>query len=174
MSGELAPPRKSVELEDPGAHTLDAEVSDSSSDRFTDASEGRKRNLSVSSGRRSPIPITRVERLDDEPSYGEVPGTKAYEMRTQDAVPDEVITRSRSASRLDPADMPGTSSPKVPLIIATKVDPDVPSHGEVPGTEAYELRKADAIPDVILKSPAGDSSPQDPFKSETGTSKQGP
>jgi hypothetical protein len=142
--------------------------SDSSSDRFTDASEGRKRGASVSSNH-SPIPITRVERLDDEPAYGEVPGTKAYQLRTQDAVPDEVevVTRSRSTSRADLMDRP-PKLPNVPLIVAMKLDPSEPSYGDVPGTEAYEKRKADAVPDVILKSPDGSEPPPNPFKPAGG------
>lgn len=193
MADELAPPRKSVELEDPGAHNLGtksgscipisvtnrcADVSDSSSDQFTDASEGRRRGNSVASvasnrSGKSPIPITRVERLDDEPAYGEVPGTAAYNVRTQDAVPDEVeiISRSRSASRADLGDRPSnTHSPKVPLIVATKIDPDEPSFGEVPGTDAYDKRRADAVPDVILKSPADGRASPNPFQDEKGAS----
>jgi hypothetical protein len=148
------------------------DASDSSSDQFTDASEGRRRGNSVASDR-SPIPITRVERLDEEPAYGEVPGTKAYQLRTQDAVPDEVevITRSRSASRADLMDRPAsTPSPKVPLIIATKIDPDEPAYGDVPGTAAYEKRRADAVPDMVVKSPDGGRAPANPFKADTGTS----
>ena len=150
--------------------TIMAESSDSSSDRFTDASEGRKRGLSVSSDR-SPIPITRVERLDDEPHHGEIPGTKAYQMRSQDAVPDEVevVSRSRSASRVDPADRLSLKPPKVPLIVAMKIDPEEPAYGDVPGTEAYEKRRADAVPDVILKSPDGSDPPPNPFKADPGT-----
>jgi hypothetical protein len=32
-----------------------------------------------------------VERVDDEPCFGEVPGTDAYNKRLQDAVPDVVV-----------------------------------------------------------------------------------
>ena len=38
-----------------------------------------------------PIPTTRVERVDDEPSHGEVPGTAAHDIRSQDAVADEMV-----------------------------------------------------------------------------------
>lgn len=141
------------------------ESSDESSDQFTDASEGRRRAASQASDRsqaRSPIPITRVERVDDEPAYGEVPGTDAYKKRTQDAVPDvvEVVNRSRSASRV--ADPPSPSNP-IPKIVAMKIDPDVPGYGDIPGTEAYEQRKADAQPDVILKSPQDTKPPPNPW-----------
>lgn len=97
--------------------------------------------------------------MDDKPAYGEVPGTPAYKMRTWDAVPDEVEVvpegqRSRSSSWLRPTDRPSTprSPGGTPLVVVERVD-DKPSHGEVPGTEAHAIRKADAAPDVILKAP---------------------
>jgi hypothetical protein len=146
-----------------------ADSSDESSDRFTDASEGRKRAPSAASdrSRRSPIPITRVERLDDEPAYGEVPGTAAYKKRAQDAVPDEVevITRSRSQSRVNLSDRPVTPAElPIPKIIAMKIDPDVPGYGDVPGTDAYDKRRADAVPDMIVKSPDSATPPDNPWQ----------
>jgi len=48
-----------------------------------------------------PIPITRVERVDDEPSHGEVPGTEAYDMRTADAEPDQFAVIPESPELLD-------------------------------------------------------------------------
>lgn len=151
MPDELAPPRKSVELEDPGAR----ELADSSDEHFSDASEGR---AALRNEATSPIPITRVERVDDEPAHGEVPGTEAYKMRTQDAVPDEVEivpegSRSRSASRVSASDRPLTpGGTPVPKTVVERVD-DVPAHGEVPGTLAHQQRLADAEPDVIVKIP---------------------
>ena len=107
----------------------------------------------------SPIPVTRVERVDDQPSYGEVPGTDAYNKRVQDAVPDEVEVvpegaRSRSASRVSVQDRPFTpgGSP-VPRTVVEKLDPDTPSYGDIPGTHAHKVRAADAVPDVVLKVP---------------------
>ncbi|KAF2232931.1 hypothetical protein EV356DRAFT_524936 [Viridothelium virens] len=146
---ELQPPRKSVELEDDGARELESSEGE---EHFSDASEGKM------SSETSPVPITRVERVDDKPSHGEVPGTEAYKIRTQDAVPDEVEvvpegTRSRSSSRVSSSGKsrsPGGTS--IPRTVVEKVD-DTPSHGEVPGTYAHELRKADAEPDEIIKSP---------------------
>jgi len=86
-------------------------------------------------------------------------------MREADAVPDEVeiigetkdlegksttsgipvtvadrISRNRAEST--PGDLP------IPITKVEKVDSE-PSHGEVPGTEAYELRKGDAEPDIV-------------------------
>jgi len=171
MSSELAPPPKSVELVDPGAHEMGLSISsprysstcllvldDSSSDNFTDASEGQK--APSRSGDHSPVPLTRVERVDDKPSYGEIPGTSAYKMREQDAVPDEIEVvpegmRSRSTSRVNMEDRPVT--PKIPKIVAEKVEPEEPAYGDVPGTAAYDLRKADAVPDEIVKSPISPS-----------------
>lgn len=139
--------------------------SDTSSDRFTDASEGHKRSHSRGS-ERSPVPTTRVERLDDEPAHGEVPGTEAYNIRAQDAVPDEVeiITRSRAASRVNPSDRPTTPlNLTVPRMVVEKIDPDEPSYGDVPGTQAYEKRKADAVPDAVIRSPVAGSPNNSPF-----------
>ncbi|KAL8725524.1 MAG: hypothetical protein Q9181_006386 [Wetmoreana brouardii] len=149
----LAPPRKSVELEDPGAHEL---TSDNEEDVFSDAQEGPKE----SSRRSSPIPTTRVERVDDKDSHGDTPGTEAYNMRRQDAVPDEVEilrnasnspSRGTSQSQPDRTSTPGGTP--IPKTVVEKVDPMSPSHGEVPGTAAYSMRQADAEPDVILQSP---------------------
>jgi len=130
-------------------------ITESSDEHFSDASEGRIGNSS------SPIPTTRVERVDDEPAHGEVPGTAAYKMRTQDAVPDELEVvpegqRSRSASQVfrDEGRRPSTpGGPAVPKLVVEKVEPEKPSHGEVPGTDAYEMRKADATPDEVITSP---------------------
>jgi hypothetical protein len=126
-------------------------AADSSSDEgqvFADAREGV---LSPT----SPIPITRVEKVDDEPSYGEVPGTPAYDKRMSDAVPDEIAvipegSESRPSSRALHSPVSPGGSP-IPKTRVQKVDPLTPSHGEVPGTDAYELRKADALPDAIEK-----------------------
>lgn len=132
--------------------------SSSSDEHFSDASEGRAGQPSRSNAT-SPIPTTRVERVDDQPSYGEVPGTVAYEKRVQDAVPDEVEivpegSRSRSASRVSASDRPYTpGGTPVPRTVVEKVDPDTPSYGDVPGTHAYEVRAADAVPDVVVKAP---------------------
>ncbi|KAF2273421.1 uncharacterized protein EI97DRAFT_444947 [Westerdykella ornata] len=162
MVDELSLPRKSIELEDPGAHEL---ASSSSDEHFSDASESRhvvERRASRSEAT-SPVPITRVERVDDEPCYGEVPGTEAYEKRVQDAVPDEVEVvpdgqRSRSASRVNTGDRPLTpgGSP-IPRTVVERVD-DEPCYGEVPGTEAYEKRIQDAVPDAVDVVPDGQRS----------------
>lgn len=50
-----------------------------------------------------PIPITRVEKIDSEPSHGEVPGTEAYEMRKRDAEPDIVRQAGDRPGKLTPS-----------------------------------------------------------------------
>ncbi|KAL2042062.1 hypothetical protein N7G274_005250 [Stereocaulon virgatum] len=151
-SPTLLPPRKSVELEDPGAHDLEASASETEEDVFADAPEGRGSHSRPS----SPIPITRVEKVDDRESHGEVPGTAAYDMRTQDAVPDELeIIPEGSGSRPSPraeqqANLTSPGGLPIPKTVVEKVDPASPSHGDVPGTAAHAIRKADAVPDAIL------------------------
>ncbi|KIW74736.1 hypothetical protein Z517_11506 [Fonsecaea pedrosoi CBS 271.37] len=149
----LEPPRKSVELEDPGAHELSSEGED---EHFSDASEGQKRpSRPVTPA--SPIPKTRIEKVDDEPRYGEVPGTPAYEKRVLDAVPDEVEIvqegrlSKRSSQLLEPPTTPGGTL--IPRTVVELLDPESPSYGEVPKTSAYIQRQMDAVPDVILKNP---------------------
>ncbi len=81
-SPTLQPPRKSVELEDPGAHELGRsernvgtrlvncmlihfyEGSDNDEDVFADAQEGQKISSEANSGPHSPVPITRVEKVN--------------------------------------------------------------------------------------------------------------
>ncbi|KAH9826623.1 hypothetical protein Tdes44962_MAKER10027, partial [Teratosphaeria destructans] len=156
MSGLQPPPRISINTQDV-AGTADLSESD---DHFSSASEGDA----------PPTPITRVERVDDRPAHGEVPGTHAYSLRTQDAVPDEIEivpegqrsrsgtqSRSRAASNLSISSRPDTPrSPggtPVPRTVVERVD-DKPAHGEVAGTFAAEQRRADAAPDEVRRAPA--------------------
>jgi len=85
-----------------------------------------------------------------------VPGSPAFDMRRQDAVPDELeivpegrLSKRNSSENLQPSLSPGGTP--IPLTVVEKVDPAAPSHGEVPGTAAYEQRQADAAPDLVLK-----------------------
>lgn len=124
------------------------------------------------------IPITRVEKVDTDPSHGEVPGTDAYNIRTQDAVPDEVaIVPDGATSR--PTSMPSSprsvspSGTPIPKTRVEKVDTNSTSHGDIPGTHAHALRIADAVPDSIVathgddemssSSPSGESSTPGPI-----------
>ncbi|KAJ5988791.1 hypothetical protein N7481_004001 [Penicillium waksmanii] len=149
----LEPPSKTTERDDPGAEDT---LSDSDEEHFSDASEGQEQQpSSPHSTRTSPVPRTRVERVDSNPQHGEVPGTEAYNIRDQDAVPDQVEVIPEGSPSRDPSpaglnDRPTTpgDSP-IPRTMVEKVDPDSPSYGEVPGTEAFEKRQADAVPDFV-------------------------
>ncbi|EYE98020.1 DUF5102 domain-containing protein [Aspergillus ruber CBS 135680] len=159
-NSHLEPPQKSVELEDPGAQESAPNSDDE--DHFSDASEGNPGSHSrTASGHASPIPRTRVEKVDDNPSHGEVPGTAAYGKRGNDSVPDEVEvipegSRSRSQST---AQSPSENLP-VPRTVVERVDPEHPSHGDVPGTDAYDKRRADAVPDVVTTAPESGGTPE--------------
>ena len=177
---DLQPPH--IASFDPGAHEL-SESSDND-DHFSSASEGGDADIApfakphrISTEFPAPsspiIPVTRVERVDDQPAHGEVPGTPAYELRTKDAVPDELEIvpeghrsrsatlsqphqgRGRSSSHLSTASQdsrPATPSSPIPMLVVERVD-DVPAHGEVEGTLAREMRAADAEPDEVRRAP---------------------
>lgn len=126
--------------------------SSDSDDQFQDA-----QSAPASAGAVSPtIPHTRVEKIDDEPSYGEEPGTEAYRLREQDASPDEIeIIHERKVNEIPRTPSPRPISPAgqpIPITIVEKVDPDEASYGEVPGTSAHEKRLADAVPDLVIRS----------------------
>ena len=132
-------------------------LADSSDEEyFSDASEGRKK-ASRPQTPASPVPKTRVERVDNDPAYGEVPGTTAYDRRSQDAVPDEVEVvpegrlSKRSSQYLEPPTTPGGTF--IPRTVVEKVDPSSSSYGDEPGTIAYKHRKVDSVPDLVLKAP---------------------
>ena len=110
--------------------------------------------------------------MDDQALHGEVPGTPAYSLRTQDAVPDEIEIvpegrRSRSSTTtsqnrgrgLSSASAGGSDSrahtpggTPIPKTVVEKVD-FTPSYGEVEGTPAKDMRMADAMPDEVRKAP---------------------
>ncbi|KAK1726254.1 uncharacterized protein BDZ83DRAFT_574998 [Colletotrichum acutatum] len=140
MSDEeaLSPPRRSG-TSDPGAHDL-ANASDSE-DHFSDA-----QSAPLSPGT-SPIPKTRVEKVDDEPSYGEVPGTEAYRLREGDAEPDEIAIQEKNSSE---ASSTADSAPKSPVIPKTVVE-EAPGDSGPHSEEFLEKRKADAPADLIVK-----------------------
>ena len=146
-------------------------------DHFSDATEGNEHSHSrTASGDVSPIPRTRVEKVDDNPSHGDVPGTTAYEKRGKDSVPDEVEvipegSRSRSQSVAESQNhTPDPEESSVPRTVVERVEPERPSHGDVPGTFAYEQRRADAVPDVVTTAPeSGGTSESSPESSDDGT-----
>jgi hypothetical protein len=143
--------------------------SSESDDHFSDAQSGP----AYASGAVSPIiPHTRVEKIDDEPSYGEEPGTEAYRLREQDASPDEIeiirkqesgITRTRT-----PSPTPNFhGGHPIPITIVEKIDPSEASYGEVPGTLAHEKRLADAVPDLVVRT--GERSRSSSTRSRAGS-----
>lgn len=75
-----------------------------------------------------------------------MPGTDAYNKRTQDAVPDEVGIVGDVPSR---PTTPGGLD--IPITVVEKVDPAWPSKGDIPGTPAYAKRELDSVPDMIYK-----------------------
>ncbi|OLN88658.1 Uncharacterized protein C8E11.05c [Colletotrichum chlorophyti] len=131
----LSPPRPSG-ISDPGAHDL-ASTSDSE-DHFSDAQSAPL------SPKASPIPKTRVEKVDDEPSYGEVPGTEAYRMREGDAEPDEIAIQEKKS------DASSDIAPKSPIIPKTVVE-EAPGSSGPHSEEFLEKRKADAPADLVVK-----------------------
>lgn len=136
-----APAREHIE--DPGAHELTSE----SDDHFSDAQSVPEENA-VSA---SPVPKTRVEKVDDEPSYGEVPGTEAYEKRTGDAEPDEIAVIPDETADNDSAAGEGSSAPETQAIPKTVVDETADEEGAKTHHFHEELHQADAAPDFVRK-----------------------
>ncbi|KAK3383244.1 hypothetical protein B0T24DRAFT_673141 [Lasiosphaeria ovina] len=143
----LSPPTPTKrDTEDPGAHDLASD----SEEHFSDAQS------SQSGSPTSPIPRTRVEKVDDKPAYGEVPGTSAYRLREGDAAPDEIAiipdpdssdtkveeSENQEARPLTPG---GHPIPKT-VVEETPDDTHAVTHPEV-----EEKHKADPPPDLVLK-----------------------
>ncbi|AEO70440.1 uncharacterized protein THITE_2121891 [Thermothielavioides terrestris NRRL 8126] len=143
----LSPPERR-DTADPGAREL-AEASDSE-EHYSDARSGP-----VSPARASPIPRTRVEKVDDRPAYGEVPGTEAYRMREEDAEPDEIAIipdqSSSSPPEPEPEHPPRPPTPGGRPIPKTVVEETPDGEGAVTHPENRQRRKSDAHPDVVVK-----------------------
>lgn len=100
-----------------------------------------------------PIPKTVVEKVDPAtPSHGDVPGTAAHSKRKADAVPDVILQTPDNEVNSDHADRGAEFSAEIPVpkTVVTKVASEA-SHGEIPGTDAFDMRKGDAEPDVVEK-----------------------
>ena len=92
-----------------------------------------------------------VEKVDPQsPSHGDVPGTAAHAKRQADAVPDVILQAPERDEAPAVEDQGSDTTPDIPIptTVITKVD-SKPSHGETPGTDAFDMRKGDAKPDVI-------------------------
>ncbi|KAI0396067.1 hypothetical protein F5Y17DRAFT_473529 [Xylariaceae sp. FL0594] len=149
MSSERGPsPSPSLEApkrtgtEDPGAHELALSESD---DHFSDAQSAPDKDSRAV----SPIPRTRVERVDDEPAYGEVPGTEAYNKRTEDATPDEIAIIPDEHSPPPSANRsPSPGDRPIPKTVVDETD-------DAPGSSTHHyhehLHQADATPDFVRK-----------------------
>ncbi|KAK4105571.1 hypothetical protein N658DRAFT_417709 [Parathielavia hyrcaniae] len=137
----LSPPERRDTV-DPGAHEL-AEASDSE-EHYSDA-----QSKPVSPTPASPIPRTRVERIDDKPAYGEVPGTDAYRKREEDAAPDEIaiMVDPNNASEA-PARSPTPGGQPIPKTVVEEA-PD--TEGSVTHPENRRRRESDAHPDLVVK-----------------------
>ncbi|KAL8735337.1 MAG: hypothetical protein Q9166_000882 [cf. Caloplaca sp. 2 TL-2023] len=124
-------------------------VGDTSKPSSRRTSQSQPERTSTPGG--TPIPKTVVEKIDpDTPSHGDVPGTEAFNMRQADAVPDVILQSPNAKPTLEDGSLDSKMHPEVPVpkTVVTKVD-EQPSHGEVPGTEAYDMRTEDAEPDVV-------------------------
>ena len=140
--------------------------SSDSDDHFSDAQSG----LEHSGGASPVVPLTRIEKVDDGPGHGVVPGTDAYAIRESDAKPDEVaIIPEKKASEDNDTEpqSPTLGGRPIPSTLIEKIDTSSPSRGEVPGTLAHEKRAADAVPDMVVKS--GERSPSPSTRSRAGS-----
>ncbi|EPE03949.1 hypothetical protein F503_04797 [Ophiostoma piceae UAMH 11346] len=135
----LTPPER-THTEDPGAHDLGSDSD--SEDHFSDA-----QSVPAESSRASPIPKTRVEKVDNEPSYGEVPGTEAYRLREGDAEPDEIAVIQDSNQNDKESDAASTlPKPHVPTTVLEEA-PDAEG-AKTPDGKKHE---ADPVPDLVVK-----------------------
>jgi hypothetical protein len=124
-----------------------AEASDSE-EHYSDA-----QSKPVSPTPASPIPRTRVERVDDKPAYGEVPGTQAYALREGDAEPDEIaiIPDPSNPSKPEPEQQARSPTPGGHPIPKTVVEESPDAEGSVTHPENRQRRMSDAHPDVVVK-----------------------
>ncbi len=139
-----------------------AAESSESDDHFSDA-----QSAPSESQRNSPIPRLRVEKVSDEPSYGEVPGTEAYRLREGDAEPDEIAiipdeaqkqtqqTLQKQAMTPSGDEVPVAQRQQEkqqqqhPIIPKTVVEESPDSAGS--RTHPEKRHKADPPPDLVLK-----------------------
>lgn len=73
-------------------------------------------------------------------------------MREGDAEPDQIAIVPEETLSAGHSTRPSTPGGRpIPTMVVEKIDPETPSHGEVPGTDAHEMRKADAVPDMVIR-----------------------
>ena len=125
------------------------ETSDSE-DHFSDA-----KSAPASPVRNSPIPRTHIEKLDKEPSYGEVPRTEAHRKREENARPDPIPPAPTSTSLGPNQDSPSPDlCSKWLAAPQTVVSESAGATG--PHTQEFKARiedahREDATPDVVLQ-----------------------
>lgn len=91
-----------------------------------------------------------MERVDHEASYGEVPGTAAYEQRSEDARPDEVAyVKDDTDSAADPVPRPLTPIPQTVL----EEVPASPIRGHAHKPSTPKVYPADTQPDRVVQIP---------------------
>lgn len=103
----------------------------------------------------SPVPKTRVERVDLEPAHGEVPGTEAHRIREEDAKPDEIAIAPDSTSLPSEQDSPPSDSSSAshtpPKTVVSETTGSTGPHSEEFQERLEEAHKADAIPDAVTQ-----------------------
>lgn len=93
-------------------------------------------------------------------------------------MPDEVEVVSsgrlskRSSQYLEPPTTPGGTI--IPRTVVEKIDPSSPSYGEAPGTKGFSHRKADSIPDLVLRAPEAGRRSDAPAETSSSTTEQPP
>ncbi|KHJ35505.1 hypothetical protein EV44_g1464 [Erysiphe necator] len=88
--------------------------------------------------------------------------SEEHETTVQNLLEDEIApnqNNNSTASGQESPKIPRKFSLPIPITIVEKIDPSSLSHGEVPGTEAHEVRAADAAPDLVIKVTSGHSRP---------------
>ena len=70
-------------------------------------------------------------------------------------MPDEleVVPEGRLSKRNSQLLLKQNATPTspIPKTVVEKIDPSEPAYGDLPGTEAYLKREADAVPDLVVK-----------------------
>lgn len=135
--------------------------SSESEDHFSDAQSAPR-----SPNNASPIPKLRIEKVDNEPSYGEVPGTEAYKLREGDAEPDEIAILPKGNNETEgekqEKDIKSPSTPGGHPIPKTVVE-EAWGNSEVQSRPETKY-KADAAADEVVKSPIVENGTGTSFK----------
>lgn len=142
------------------------ETSDSE-DHFSDA-----KSAPVSPARSSPVLRTRIEKVDDEPSRGQVPGSEAHRQREEDVKPDEIALAADSTSpgrdqaplASDLSSSETSESHAAPQTVISQSAGATSAHTETFNEAIEEAHREDAAPAVVIRaaSTAEDAGKSDP------------